>query len=73
MLGIAGNGDFVFPTPVPLTVYSYGIGIEQQPHSPTQRCVVSSFAIAATNVANVGVSCKEFSYVTDLTPVLVPL
>lgn len=45
--------------------FHYGVEIGQQPHSPTQRCVVSDsyedFAITA-NVADVGGVCGEFSY-----------
>ena len=48
--------------------FDYGVEIALQPHSPTQRCVVSdsyrNFAITA-NVTDMGVVCGEFSYSTN--------
>ena len=60
VLEINGNGNFVFPSHVAASAFRLGVGIAQQPHSPTQRCVVSDryldFMIAA-NVADESVVC----------------
>jgi len=80
-LPISSNGHFDFTTNIgtngpnasvaggfyPAT-FHYGVVIGLQPHSPTQRCVVSDsywdFTITA-NVTDVGVVCGEFSYSTN--------
>ena len=49
----------------------YGVLVQDQPHSPTQRCVVrnpwGSFLMGpmADNVTDVDVMCGEFSFVTN--------
>ena len=80
-LPISSKGNFEFKTTIGSNgpnasvagfdypgIWSYQVSIAQQPHSPTQRCAVStrysSFAIAS-NVADVGVVCGEFSYSTN--------
>jgi 6-phosphogluconolactonase len=69
---ISSNGHYDFTTTIGTNgpnagAFHYSVEIDQQPHSPTQRCVVSDsyedFAIAA-NVTDVGVVCGEFSYST---------
>jgi 6-phosphogluconolactonase (cycloisomerase 2 family) len=80
-LPISSNGHYDFTTNIgtngpnasvagsfyPAT-FHYGVVIGLQPHSPTQRCVVSDsywdFTITA-NVTDVGVVCGEFSYSTN--------
>lgn len=80
-LPISSNGHYDFTTTIgtngpnasvagsfyPAT-FHYGVVIGLQPHSPTQRCVVSDsywdFTITA-NVTDVGVVCGEFSYSTN--------
>ncbi len=80
-LAISSNGHYDFTTTVGTNgpdasvagsfypaAFHYGVVIDLQPHSPTQRCVVSDsygdFAITA-NVTDVGVVCGEFSYSTN--------
>jgi 6-phosphogluconolactonase len=66
-IGTNGPNASVAGSFYPAAFY-YGVEIAQQPHSPTQRCVVSDsyedFAITA-NVTDVGVVCGEFSYSTN--------
>lgn len=67
VLEINGNGNFVFPTHPVSGSFRLGVGIAQQPHSPTQRCVVSDGYQDFLITANVTVSvvCGEFMYVTN--------
>jgi 6-phosphogluconolactonase (cycloisomerase 2 family) len=63
-LGIDKNGEFVFATHWPSDEYC--VGIQQQPHSPTQRCVVrNGNRFVAANVTDVEVVCSDFSYVAN--------
>jgi 6-phosphogluconolactonase len=80
-LPISSNGHYDFTTTIGTNgpnasvagsfypaAFHYGVEIALQPHSPTQRCVVSDsyrdFAITA-NVTDVGIVCGEFSYSTN--------
>ena len=70
-LEISSNGQFSFP-PTVNSGHRYGVGIKQQPHSPTQRCVVGrssfvngGFLSNGSDVTDVGVVCGEFAYVTS--------
>jgi 6-phosphogluconolactonase len=64
-LAVNKNGEFVFATPH--SSGSYCVGIQQQPHSPSQRCVVrnGNVGIPTANVTDVEVVCSDFSYVTS--------
>ena len=70
-LAIGSNGQFSFP-PTVNSGHRYGVGIKQQPHSPTQRCevgrssfVTGGFLSNGSDVTDVGVVCGEFAYVTS--------
>jgi len=70
-LTISSNGQFSFP-PTVNSGHRYGVGIKQQPHSPTQTCVVgrSSFVTGGflsngSDRTDVDVVCGEFAYVTS--------
>jgi 6-phosphogluconolactonase len=64
-LEVNKNGDFTFATRH--SSGSYCLTIQQQPDSPTQRCVVKKgyVLIAAADVTDVDVVCGEFSYVAN--------
>jgi len=71
VLAVSGNGQFSF-SPTANSGNRYAVSIKQQPHSPTQRCVVGrgSFATGGflsngSDVTDVGVVCGEFAYVTS--------
>ncbi len=64
-LDINKNGEFHFATR--LSSANYCVGIQLQPHSPAQRCVVRNGqgGITAAGVSDVEVVCSEFSYVAN--------
>jgi 6-phosphogluconolactonase len=66
-LYIDSNGAFTFDLVYPGNSSGTFVRINQQPVSPTQRCVIhnAGIAVQAANVTDVQVVCSEFSYVAN--------
>jgi 6-phosphogluconolactonase (cycloisomerase 2 family) len=62
-LAVAGNGSFLFSTPL-MTGASYTVSITAQPANPPQTCVLSNAtgSIANASVSNVSIACTDNSY-----------
>jgi 6-phosphogluconolactonase (cycloisomerase 2 family) len=64
-LDISTNGKFVFATRL-YPGLDVCLSIQQQPHSPVQRCVGrNGNGIAVADVTDVEVVCSDFAYVTS--------
>ncbi len=68
-VAISSNGQFSFP-PTANSDKRYAVNIWQQPHSPTQRCMVGrggfgGFLSNGSDITDVSVVCGEFAYVTS--------
>lgn len=64
-LDISKNGKFVFASQL-YPGLDVCLSIQQQPHSPVQRCVGrNGNGIAVADVTDVEVVCSEFAYVTS--------
>jgi 6-phosphogluconolactonase (cycloisomerase 2 family) len=67
VLAISSNGQYSFP-PAVNTGKRYAVNIKQQPHSPTQQCMVGRGSIGGfmsngSDITDVGVVCGGFAYV----------
>jgi 6-phosphogluconolactonase (cycloisomerase 2 family) len=69
-LGISSNGNYVFPTALDPGPNGNGVSIAQQPHSPTQRCIVQNPYFTSTppnvsDISDINIVCGEFSFVAN--------